>query len=54
MVARSACNDPPSRFTPVIVTAEPTLFGIVEGLGEFLGALDPRQEPGELRVLAKE
>jgi hypothetical protein len=28
-------------------------FGIVEELGEFLVALDPRQESGELRVLAK-
>ena len=29
MVARSTCNDPSSRFTPVIVTAEPTLMSVI-------------------------
>src|ERR1700730_16255946 len=29
MVARRTCNDPSSRFTPVIVTAEPTLMSVI-------------------------
>jgi hypothetical protein len=29
MVARSTCNDPSSRFTAVIVTAEPTLMSVI-------------------------
>ena len=29
MVARSTCNDPSSRFTAVIVTAEPTLMSAI-------------------------
>ena len=28
-MARSTCNDPSSRFTPVIVTAEPTLMSVI-------------------------
>ena len=29
MVARSTCKEPSSRFTPVIVTAEPTLMSVI-------------------------
>src|ERR1700730_3096870 len=29
MVARRTCNDPSSRFTPVIVTAAPTLMSVI-------------------------
>jgi hypothetical protein len=31
MVAVSTCNEPSSSFTPVIVTAEPTLMSVIRG-----------------------